>query len=212
VAVEFAVDLFCGPGDCVFVLDPFEVGDGDAAGVCEDCGDDFDTLFVEFAFAGGVAWCVCGFCHDFAVEPACFFFFDHLFECAGDEDIDGCAVEIFFADFIRIALEAADASGFHVVFVECFAVDAFVVSEGTGVVHDGDDGCAHVLEDLAGPAVDITEAEEGDFHAFDGDADSWEHFCECVCDALSCCFESSFGAAEFDGFSGDDAECVVVLM
>ncbi len=86
--------------------------------------------------------------------------FDHLLECTWDEDIDLGTVEVFFTDLVCWAFVSADATGFHVVLVERFAVDAVVVADRAGVVHDGDDLGAHVLEDLAGPAVYITETEE----------------------------------------------------
>ncbi len=139
------------------------------------------------------------------------FFLDHLFECAGDEDIDGGAVEPLFINDIN-TFESGDASGFHVVGIEGFAVDSIVVAYCSGVVHDCDDFGPHILENLSAPAIYIPESEEGNFHAFDGDSDSWEHFCKGVGNTLSCCFFASCGSAELDGFAGDDAECVVVLV
>jgi len=139
------------------------------------------------------------------------FFLDHLFECPGDEHIDGGAVESFFINDIN-TFESCDASGFHVVGIECFAIDAVVVADCSGVVHDCDDFGPHILEDLSTPAVYIPESKEGNFHAFDGDTDSWEHFCEGVGNTLPGSFFASCRATKFNGFSGDDAECVVMLV
>ena len=133
---------------------------------------------------------------------------DHLLERTGDEDVDRGAVEVFFADGVCFAVPR-DAARLEVVLEELVAVDPVVIAQAPGVVHDGDDLGAHVLEDLAAPPVHVTESEQRDLHALDGDADPREHLGEDIRDALPGRLLAALRPAEVRGLARDDADAVV---
>lgn len=201
--VEFAIDVFEVPHLVGLVLDPFEVGDGDAAGIAEDGGKDFDAALGEDAFAGGGGRGVGALGDDDRVDHLRFFFLDHLLKSGGDEDFDLGLVELFLADGGSLGV-AADAAFLLDVGGEVVGVDALVVLEEAGVIGDGDELGALLLEDLGGPGTDVAEAQHAEGALLGLEAEFGEHFDEGVNDALAGGFFAAERAAVFDGLAGDD--------
>jgi hypothetical protein len=93
----------------VLVLDPLEVGDGDAAGVGEDGGDDLDALLVRTRSPAGVHGALAASAMTLQSSHAGLLLLDHLLERGGDEHVDGRLVELL-ADRVGLG-EAGDPAG-----------------------------------------------------------------------------------------------------
>ena len=185
-------------------MEPLEIGNDDAAGVTEDVGDQLDVAAGFDDFVGGVGGrTVGGLSEETALELGGVFVGDDAFEGGGDEDGALELEELFVGDGLG-AVEVAE--DFLVVEVGegAFEVDALGVVEGAGVVGDRDDFGAVGGEGEGGFAADVAEALDGDGGFAQRDFHIREVFFDEVGDAGAGGFAAALGAADGDGFAGDD--------
>jgi hypothetical protein len=201
--VEALVDLGFGPEVAHAVLDPFEVAGGDAAGVGEDVGDDEDALVGEDLVGDCGCWAVGTFAEDPAADAVGVAAGDDVFGGRGDEDLAVVGDELVLVGGLGLG-EAVDGAGFFAVLDEGGDVDAVLVVEATVVLGDADDGVALLGEEFGGVGADVAEALDDDAAAVDGHAEVFDGFVADDGDAAAGGFFASAGAAEVDGFAGDD--------
>jgi hypothetical protein len=201
--VETLVDFGLGPEVAHAVLDPLEVAGGDAAGVGEDVGDDEDSLVGEDFVGHSCCWTVGAFAENLAANAIGVFAGDDVFGGCGDENVALVGEELVLVGGFGFA-EAGDGSGLSAMFDEGGDVDAIGVVKATVVLGDSDDGVALFGEEFRGVRADVAEALNDDAATVDGHAEMFHGFVTDDGDTATGGFFASAGAAEVDGFAGDD--------
>lgn len=100
----FVVEFFFGFFDClvevVYVLDLFEVVDGDIIGVIEEVWDLEDVFFVEYFVGFWGDWIVGYFGDDFGFDVVGVFFGYDVFDGVWGKDVDFKFEEFFVGDVL----------------------------------------------------------------------------------------------------------------
>ena len=157
-AEEFVHDLGFGPEKALEVLDPFELGNDDAAGVTEDVGNDenFGAL-IEDDVSLGCRGAIGAFGEDPALDAGGIFGGDLTFEGGGDEDVTGCEEELVVGDGLGFG-ETGDGFGFGDVFIEGDEVEAFWIENAAVGVANGDNFDTVFGKGMGGDGTDIAVA------------------------------------------------------
>lgn len=205
---EFGVYFVKVPAVAVEVLRPFEVADGDAAGVGENVGNDDGAFLVEYVVRFGSGWPVRKFENDVGVYFVRVVFVNDVFKRGGGEDVDG-QFEKFFVGECFCAGKAADFAGFFFVFAYGIDVKAVFVVNGAAGVGDGDDGVAFFCDDFGEPAAYVAESLDGDGAGLV--PVGVERFSQGEVAALGGCFVPAEAAAELNRLAGDGCGDVLVV-
>lgn len=102
--VEASVDFCFGPEEGLEVLNPFEIGDGDAASVGEDIWDEKDAALGKDDVGVWGSGTVGTFDDDASLDFAGVFGVDLVFDSGRDEDTARGDEEIFVADMVGVAV------------------------------------------------------------------------------------------------------------
>src|SRR5690606_4469342 len=123
--------------------------------------DDEDVFFLQHLHGLGARGAVGALGDDPGVDAVGVVAGDHAIDGRGDEDVDVELEQVLVGDRVA-ALVAADAAAVLVgVALEVRNVDAVGVVHAAGVVCDGDDLHAAVIELLGRHAADLAEALDG---------------------------------------------------
>src|SRR5699024_10287865 len=139
------------------VLDQFEVGDGDAAGVGEDIGEDVDVAVGEHVVGGGCERAVGGLDDDVGGELLGGRFVDGVFERCRNEEIDVERQQFLVREFLG-ARVVGDAAGFGFVIADRVGVEPVRVVDRAAGVGDRDDVRAAVFEQAGGDRAGVAVA------------------------------------------------------
>lgn len=203
-ALEFGVDAGFVPVKILEVLDPFEIADGDAAGVGVDVGQDLNAAFGEDGVGVGIGGVVGAFEHVLGTDAGGVFFGDDATESGGDEDVAGGGEELIGGHGLGLG-EAGDLAMLSGVEVEGEDVDTGGILKGSEGVGDGDDAASRGGDHLGDPTADVTEALDGDGLAGNGLAFGGEPFGKGDEEAAAGGGVPAERATQLERLAGDDA-------
>ena len=203
-AEQFGHDLVAVPIVVLFVLQPLEVGYDHPARVAEHVGDDIDVAaFLNDAIRLVRSRSVGPLGEHAALEFCGVFGRDDAGQGGRDEDRALHGEQFIVGDGIAFVAVDQVALVFNV-FGGLAHVDALGVVDAAGPVRDRDDLGAVVLQRKGGLAADIAESLNRDGRVLHGDVEILEVTFDQVGDAGAGGFPSTLGAAQGNGFPGDN--------
>src|SRR3989339_306793 len=206
--VKALVDVFRLPVVHIKILDHLEVGDGYAARVTEEVGDDVDAVLVEDLIGLGGRGTVGELGDDLRPDPRGVFLGDHVFQCRGEENVHVQFEELRIADRLR-AREAADRGGLRLVLRNGFPVEPAFVHDATFRVADGDNlGAEPRLREEGRVEAGVAETLDGDRCLRQVDPQLMGRLANREEPTAGCRVAAAGGAAKCEGLPGDGAKLV----
>src|SRR5262249_27020588 len=154
---QLVVDLLLAPQELLNILHPFEIGDGDAAGVAEDVGDDEDIAVFENRVGLRRGGAVGALGEDAAAQLGGVLRVDDALEGGRHQDRARCRQQLFARDALGLAELRQRLAGVDVL-DKSRDVEAFRIADGAVAIADGDDLDAARDKLLARDRADVPEA------------------------------------------------------
>ena len=199
------------------VLDPLEIGDGDAAGVEVEIGDDGDPSVAQDEIGFGRGWRVGGFGDQRGLDAVGVAGGELVLQRGGDEDVAGLLERLQRVGEDLAGGEVADPAMFPALFGDRFHVEAVGVVEAGVVLGDADDPRAVVGEFPRRVIADVAQALHDHAFAFESGREAvsgvgvGEAVDDAVEDAQSGRLAPARDAVQRERLAGDAAEVVDVV-
>src|SRR6266851_4063661 len=203
---EAFIDFALPPEEALAVLDPFEIADGDAAGVAENVRHGEDPLSVDngVGLPGGGA--VRALAENFRLDLIGILFGDLVFDGCGNGDLARLEQHIPRAHLRATTGKILQRFLLGVDPIDRLRhVEALLVVKTAADVREADDFVARFLHEVRGHGADVAEALNDDAAAFFLDAEFREGFVAANHHAAAGGFAPAARAAEFDGLASDDS-------
>src|ERR1700690_625300 len=154
--VEAFVDFAFAPEETLTILNPFEIADGDAAGVAEDIRDSEDALGINDGVGLPGSGTVGTFTENLALNLVGVLFGNLIFDGGGNEYVAGLEENVARAHFRTAAGKVLQRLFLIVNPFDNFGnVEAFFVVETTTDVREADDFVAGLVHEFGGERTDI---------------------------------------------------------
>src|ERR1700693_1426925 len=153
---EPLVDFTFAPEEALAVLNPFEVADGDAAGIAENIGHGENALGIDdgVGLPGGGA--ICAFAKDFGLDLMSVLFGDLIFDGGGNDDIARLEQNVASAHLGATTGKFLERFLLSVDPVDDFGnVETLFVVETTTNIGETDDAVTGFLHEFGGEGTNI---------------------------------------------------------